>query len=47
MNNIIDVDYEYLQKIGKNLISLIPFINIERKIFLTKKFEEFYNIDPI
>lgn len=47
MNNIIDVDYEYLQKIGKNLISLIPFINIERKIFLTKKFEEFYNIEPI
>ena len=44
MKNIINVDYEYLQKIGEKLISLIPFINKERKLDLTKKYNEFYNI---
>ena len=42
MNNIIEIDYKYLIDTGKKLISLIPFINNERKMFLTKKYEYFY-----
>lgn len=42
MNNIIEIDYKHLIDTGKKLISLIPFINNERKMFLTKKYEYFY-----
>jgi pyruvyltransferase len=45
MNNIIKVDYEYLQQIGEKLISLIPFINEKRKLELTNKYKVFYNIE--
>lgn len=45
MKNIIDVDYEYLQKIGKKIILLIPFINEERKLALIEKYKTFYNIE--
>ena len=43
LNNIIKVDYSYLKKIGTILISLIPFIDNERKKVLTNKYESFYN----
>ena len=43
LNNIIKVDYSYLKKIGTILISLIPFIDNERKKVLTNKYENFYN----
>jgi pyruvyltransferase len=45
MQNIINVDYTYLQKIGEKLITLIPFINKERKMELIEKYKIFYNIE--
>ena len=43
LDNIINVDYKYLIKTGKKLISLIPFINSGRKAELTIKYKNFYN----
>jgi pyruvyltransferase len=43
LDNIIDVKYENIKSLGKELISILPFINEERKIFLTDKFINFYN----
>lgn len=43
LDNIINVDYEYLIKTGIKLISLIPFISSERKIELINKYNKFYN----
>jgi pyruvyltransferase len=43
LDNIINVNYEYLIKTGIKLISLIPFISSERKIELTIKYKNFYN----
>lgn len=43
LDNIINVDYEYLIKTGIKLISLIPFISTERKKELTIKYKKFYN----
>ena len=43
LDNIINVDYEYLIKTGINLISLIPFISSERKTEITTKYKKFYN----
>jgi pyruvyltransferase len=43
LDNIIDVNYEYLIKTGIKLISLIPFISSERKTELTIKYKKFYN----
>lgn len=43
LNNIIDVKYENIKSLGKELISILPFIDKERKIFLTDKFINFYN----
>jgi len=43
MNNIINVDYKYLKNLGIKLISLIPFINNERKSELINKYNLFYN----
>jgi pyruvyltransferase len=42
MDNIINVDYKYLTKIGRKLISLIPFINSERKNLIMNKYNTFY-----
>ena len=42
LDNIINVDYDYLIKTGVNLISLIPFISSERKTELTIKYKNFY-----
>ena len=42
LNNTINVDYDYLQKVGTKLISLIPFINDKRKEFLINKYSLFY-----
>lgn len=44
LDNIINIDYDYLLKIGRKLISLIPFINKERKDILTSKYNTFYNL---
>jgi pyruvyltransferase len=44
LDNIINVNYEYLIKTGIKLISLIPFISSERKIELTIKYKNFYNV---
>ena len=43
LDNIINVNYEYLIKTGIKLISLIPFISSERKTELTIKYKKFYN----
>ena len=43
MNNIIDVDYNYLHYTGKKLILLIPFINNKRKQILINNYSNFYN----
>jgi len=43
LDNIINVDYEYVIKTGIKLISLIPFISSERKMELTIKYNKFYN----
>ena len=44
LNNIIKVDYKYLIKTGMKLISLIPFIELERKNELTNQYKKFYKI---
>ena len=43
LDNVINVNYEYLIKTGIKLILLIPFISSERKTELTIKYKEFYN----
>ena len=43
LDNVINVNYEYLIKTGIKLISLIPFISSERKEELTIKYKKFYN----
>jgi pyruvyltransferase len=43
LDNIINVDNEYLIKTGIKLISLIPFISSERKLELTSIYKNFYN----
>lgn len=43
LNNTINVDYENLVKVGKNFISIIPFIDENRKKELIKIYSEFYN----
>ena len=43
LDNIINVNYEYLMKTGTKLISLLPFISSERKSELTIKYKKFYN----
>lgn len=43
LNNVINVDYKYLIKTGIKLISLIPFIDLERKRNLKIKYNNFYN----
>lgn len=43
LENVIPVNYQTLQNLGTNLISLIPFINQERKKELQKKYQDFYN----
>ena len=43
LNNTINVDYENLVKVGKNFISIIPFISEKRKKNLIKIYTEFYN----
>lgn len=43
LDNVINVNYEYLIKTGIKLISLIPFISSERKKELTIKYEKLYN----
>lgn len=45
MNNIIDVDYNYLHYTGKKLILLIPFINNKRKQILINNYSNFYNLN--
>jgi pyruvyltransferase len=42
MDNVINVDYDYLQKTGRNLISLIPFIDEKRKQDIINKYSTFY-----
>ncbi len=42
LNNTIIVDYDKLVDIGTKLIKLIPVIDDNRKIQLTKKYQEFY-----
>lgn len=42
LDNIINIDYNYLINIGTKLISLIPFIDSKRKIELTQKYNSFY-----
>lgn len=43
LDNVIGVDYEHLVSTGIKLISLIPFIDTERKTELTNKYKNFYN----
>lgn len=43
LDNIINVDYKQLYNIGKKLISLIPFIEENKKEILTIKYDDFYN----
>ena len=43
LNNVINVDYEYLVSTGIKLISLIPFIETEMKTELINKYKKFYN----
>ena len=43
LNNIINVDYKCLQDVGKKLISLIPFIDNNKKELLKNKYDSFYD----
>ena len=43
LDNVINVDYKYLVSTGVKLISLIPFIETERKTELIDKYKKFYN----
>jgi len=42
LSNVINLDYNTLKKLGNKLISLIPFINQDRKNELTKIYDNFY-----
>ena len=43
LENVIPVNYQTLQNVGVKFISLIPFINQERKKELQKNYQDFYN----
>ena len=42
LENVINVDYNYLKSLGSKLIKLIPFIENNRKIELLSVYERFY-----
>ena len=43
LNNTIRVDYTYLQSIGNKLISLIPFLDNDKKQLLKNKYNSFHD----
>lgn len=42
LNNTINIDYEKLTNMGKNLIKICPFIDEKRKELLSKNYIEYY-----
>ena len=43
LNNIIQIDYKILQEVSQKLISIIPFIENDRKIELKEKIKALYH----